>query len=78
MKTSGTRRNTTIGWRLASSRRLTLRNWLLASTLTNGIASSVKQIHTTIRNSGDWLLFVALLPVLLAVWIVTYEPEPND
>ena len=78
MKTSWIRRNTTIGWRLGSSRRLTWKNWLLASMLTRGIASSVKQIHTTIRNSGDWLLFVALLPVLLVVLIVTYEPEPND
>jgi len=31
-----------------------------------------------IRNAGEYGLFVALLPVLIAIWIVTYEREPND
>lgn len=48
------------------------------TTVVNCTASKGRRILTMIRNAGEWLLFVALLPVLIVVWIVTYEREPND
>ena len=48
------------------------------TTVASFTVSSARRILTTIRNLGEYAVFLALLPVLFVVWIITYERDPND
>jgi len=78
LKSSETMKTSTHGSVPDSSLPRTWTNSQSFTTVVNCTASKGRRILTMIRNAGEWLLFVALLPVLIVVLIVTYEREPND
>lgn len=45
---------------------------------TKDIAAKPSRIRMTIRDFAEYALFLALLPILIVVLIVTYEPEVKD